>query len=76
MFIASYLMMYVKPWFRSKPIICGMNSAMEPNLVTDPSLSGVLQELMRKTRRATIWQQTTEGWKIMYHQGTVVQDAE
>jgi hypothetical protein len=53
-----------------------MNSAMEPNLVTDPSLSGVLQELMRKTRRATIWQQTTEGWKIMYHQGTVVQDAE
>jgi hypothetical protein len=139
-----------------------MNSAMEPNLVTDPSLTGVLHELMRrepifhrpewgttradfermtvvdfwevgasgrrysrtavldalerryqiegedpapdslkpsgfhcrrlsddvylltytllqgnrKTRRATIWQQTTEGWKIVYHQGTVVQDAE
>lgn len=29
----------------------------------------------RKTRRATIWQQTAEGWKIVFHQGTIVQDA-
>jgi hypothetical protein len=29
----------------------------------------------RKTRRATIWQQTAQGWKIVFHQGTIVQDA-
>ena len=28
----------------------------------------------RWTRRATIWQRTAEGWKIVYHQGTVVQE--
>lgn len=28
----------------------------------------------RKTRRATIWQQTVDGWKIVFHQGTIVQD--
>ena len=27
----------------------------------------------RKTQRATIWQRTAAGWKIVYHQGTVVQ---
>jgi hypothetical protein len=26
----------------------------------------------RVTRRATIWQSTPEGWRILYHQGTVV----
>ena len=35
----------------------------------------LLQHRTRKTRRSTIWQQTTEGWKIVYHQGTIVQDA-
>lgn len=29
----------------------------------------------RKTRRASIWQRSDEGWKIVYHQGTIVQDA-
>ncbi len=29
----------------------------------------------RKTRRSTIWQRTAEGWKIIFHQGTVVEDA-
>jgi hypothetical protein len=28
----------------------------------------------RKTRRTTIWQRTAEGWKIVFHQGTIVQD--
>ncbi|HZF11517.1 MAG TPA: DUF4440 domain-containing protein [Thermoanaerobaculia bacterium] len=28
----------------------------------------------RVTRRATIWRRTAEGWKILYHQGTVVED--
>ena len=28
----------------------------------------------RITRRATIWRRTAEGWKIVYHQGTVVED--
>jgi hypothetical protein len=26
----------------------------------------------RVTRRSTIWRRTSEGWKIVYHQGTVV----
>ncbi len=35
----------------------------------------LLQEKARLTRRSTIWQSTPRGWKIVYHQGTVVQDA-
>jgi hypothetical protein len=32
----------------------------------------LLQDNQRKTRRATIWQRTQEGWKIVFHQGTIV----
>lgn len=35
----------------------------------------LLQDRKRKTRRSTIWQHTPNGWKIVYHQGTIVQDA-
>jgi hypothetical protein len=35
----------------------------------------LLQDGVRLTRRATIWRRTVDGWKIVYHQGTVVQDA-
>lgn len=28
----------------------------------------------RRTRRATIWRQGADGWTVLYHQGTVVQD--
>ena len=28
----------------------------------------------RVTRRSTIWRRTTDGWKIVYHQGTIVED--
>ena len=31
-----------------------------------------LRQLDRITRRATIWQRTSEGWRILYHQGTIV----
>ena len=34
----------------------------------------LLQHGTRRTRRSTIWQRTAEGWKIVYHQGTIVQD--
>lgn len=34
----------------------------------------LLQHGKRLTRRATLWQRTVEGWKIIYHQGTVIQD--
>ena len=34
----------------------------------------LLQDKARLTRRATIWQKTPDGWKIVYHQGTMVQD--
>jgi hypothetical protein len=29
----------------------------------------------RVTRRSTLWRRTSEGWKILYHQGTIVEDA-
>ena len=35
----------------------------------------LLQDNQRLTRRSTIWLRTMEGWKIEYHQGTVVQEA-
>jgi hypothetical protein len=35
----------------------------------------LLQNHQRLTRRATIWRKTPDGWKIVYHQGTIVQDA-
>ena len=28
----------------------------------------------RRTRRATIWQRVPSGWKVLFHQGTVVQE--
>lgn len=35
----------------------------------------LLQDHERLTRRSTIWRNTPHGWKIVYHQGTIVQDA-
>ena len=35
----------------------------------------LIQHNERKTRRSSIWQQTSEGWKVIYHQGTLVQDS-
>jgi hypothetical protein len=34
----------------------------------------LLQDKARLTRRSTIWQSTPTGWKIVFHQGTIVQD--
>ena len=34
----------------------------------------LLQDRQRLTRRSTIWERTPEGWKIVYHQGTIVQE--
>lgn len=34
----------------------------------------LLQDRVRVTRRSTIWQRTPDGWKIIYHQGTIVLD--
>jgi hypothetical protein len=47
-----------------------MQIAAENFLLTYTLLQGA-----RVTRRATIWRRTVEGWKIVYHQGTVVADA-
>jgi hypothetical protein len=35
-----------------------------------------LRQAERVTRRATIWQITAEGWRILYHQGTIVSAGE
>jgi hypothetical protein len=32
----------------------------------------LLQDNTRLTRRSTIWQRAADGWKVIYHQGTVV----
>jgi hypothetical protein len=33
----------------------------------------LLQQPQRVTRRSSIWRRTRQGWKIIYHQGTVVE---
>jgi len=33
----------------------------------------LVQHRTRVTRRATIWRKTSDGWKILYHQGTIVE---
>ena len=33
----------------------------------------LVQDGTRRTRRSTIWQRSAEGWKILYHQGTIIQ---
>jgi hypothetical protein len=33
----------------------------------------LLQNKERRTQRSTIWQRTPEGWKIVFHQGTIVE---
>jgi len=35
-------------------------------------LTYTLRQGSRITRRATLWRHTAHGWKIVYHQGTVV----
>jgi hypothetical protein len=37
-------------------------------------LTYTLKQGTRVTRRATLWRHTAQGWKIVYHQGTVVAD--
>jgi hypothetical protein len=37
-------------------------------------LTYTLLQNQRKTRRATLWRRTPEGWKIVFHQGTIVAD--
>lgn len=34
----------------------------------------LIQEQVRKSRRTTIWRRTEAGWKILFHQGTLIQD--
>lgn len=34
----------------------------------------LLQDKIRRTRRTTIWHRARDGWKIVFHQGTIVQD--
>jgi hypothetical protein len=35
-------------------------------------LTYTLDQAGRRTRRSTIWQSTEDGWRILYHQGTIV----
>lgn len=35
-------------------------------------LTYTLDQQGRITRRATVWERTSQGWRILYHQGTVV----
>jgi hypothetical protein len=51
---------------------CCRELAPEVYLLTYTLLQTPSNGRARRTRRATIWQHTIEGWKIVYHQGTVV----
>jgi hypothetical protein len=33
----------------------------------------LIQNKIRKTRRSTLWRRTKVGWKIVFHQGTIVE---
>ena len=35
----------------------------------------LIQDQTRHTRRSTLWRSTEEGWKIVFHQGTIVQSS-
>ena len=37
-------------------------------------LTYTLAQGERITRRSTIWRRTSEGWQILYHQGTIVEE--
>ena len=37
-------------------------------------LTYTLLQGQRKTRRATVWRRSAAGWRILFHQGTVVED--
>lgn len=37
-------------------------------------LTYTLLQGQRKTRRATVWRRAAEGWKALFHQGTLVED--
>jgi hypothetical protein len=39
-------------------------------------LTYTLRQGERLTRRATIWERAPSGWRIVFHQGTVVEDQE
>jgi len=39
-------------------------------------LTYTLDQQGRITRRSTVWQRTGEGWRILYHQGTIVTTSE
>lgn len=34
----------------------------------------LVQNRSRKSRRATIWRRAANGWKVVYHQGTLIQE--
>jgi len=35
-------------------------------------LTYTLDQAGRRTRRATIWENSVDGWRILYHQGTII----
>ena len=41
----------------------------------DGDVTTTLRQFERLTRRLTIWQRSPAGWRILYHQGTIVSDA-
>ncbi len=60
---------YIDVW-ETKDFQC-LEIAPDNYLLTYTLLQGT-----RITRRSTIWRCTADGWKILYHQGTVIQDDE
>ena len=60
---------YIDKW-KTKDFNCTM-IAPDNYLLTYTLLQG-----KRVTRRSTIWRHSNDGWKILYHQGTVVMNVD
>ena len=58
----------VKESWESKDFHC-REIAPGNYLITYTLLQGA-----RLTRRSTIWRRSTQGWQVLYHQGTIVQE--
>jgi hypothetical protein len=55
--------------WQAREFHCSEIAAADNYLLTYTLIQGE-----RVTRRSTIWRRTAQGWKIVYHQGTVVED--
>jgi len=47
---------------------------LRPLAASTYALTYRLDQAGRLTRRLTLWSRDADGWRVLYHQGTVIQD--